>query len=100
MPAIRSGGMAGAFVPGATVEHTKGVCTALIPIRVAYEKHRSLIHFMRKHFTAYYPSSFMALVSLLVSTRFVLLAPRVWLRARLARTRRPRAGVRVPAVRR
>ena len=88
------------FVPGATVEHTKGVCTALIPIHVAYEKHRSLIHFMRKHVTAYYPSSFMALVSLLVSTRFVLLAPRVWLRARLARTRRPRAGVRVPAVRR
>lgn len=88
------------FVPDATVEHTKGVCTATIPIRVAYEKHRSLMHFLRKHFTAYYPSSFMALVSVLVTTRFVLLAPRVWLRARVAQSRRPRTGVRVPVVRR
>ena len=85
------------FVPDAQVEHTGGVCSLSMPVRVAYEKHRSLIRFLRKHFTAYYPSSFMALVSTLVTLRFLLLAPRIWLRAHM--TPRPRlvGGTRMPA---
>ena len=87
------------FVPDAQVEHTLGVCSLSMPVRVAYEKHRSLIRFLRKHFTAYYPSSFMALVSALVTARFLLLAPRIWLRAHA----RPRTGLvggsRLPAAR-
>lgn len=67
------------FSPAAIVEHTRGVCSAKRPIRAEYHKHRSLIRFLRKHFTAYYPSSFMALVAVMVSIRFVLLMPRlIW----------------------
>lgn len=59
------------FVPGAVVEHTQGVCSRSRPVRVEAHKHRSLVRFLRKNFTAYYPSSFMAVVSALVLIRFV-----------------------------
>lgn len=70
------------FAPAAVVEHTRGVCSAKRPVRAEYHKHRSLIRFLRKHFTAYYPSSFMALVAVMVSVRFMMLIPRLlWHRA-------------------
>jgi len=87
------------FVPDAQVEHTRGVCSLSTPVRVSYEKHRSLIRFLRKHFTAYYPSSFMALVSALVTIRFLLLAPRIWLRAHARPHTRLAGGTRMPAPR-
>lgn len=59
------------FTPHAIVEHTRGVCGRQHPIRVEYHKHKSLITFLRKHFTEYYPSSFMAAVYLVVAMRFV-----------------------------
>jgi hypothetical protein len=65
------------FVPEAVAEHTHGVCSAHAPMRVEYHKHRSLIRFLRKHFTTYYPSSFMALVAGLVTLRFAVLVPRL-----------------------
>mgnify|MGYP002875628930 CR=1 FL=1 len=60
------------FVPHAVVEHTQGVCSRRAPFRVAYAKHRSLVRFLRKHFTRYYPSSFMTLVTGIVMARFIL----------------------------
>jgi GT2 family glycosyltransferase len=64
------------FVPSAVVEHTQGICSASRPLRTEAAKHRSLVRFMRKHFTAYYPSSFMAVVSMLVAIRFFMVALR------------------------
>ena len=58
------------FAPHAVVEHTRGVCSRQRPIRVEYHKHKSLITFLRKHFTEYYPSSFMAAVYVVVAMRF------------------------------
>ena len=82
------------FVPDAVVEHTLGVCSASMPVRIEYEKHRSLVYFLKKHFTSYYPSSFMALVSTLVLARFLAVVPRLLLgRVPLARVRR---SVRTP----
>lgn len=85
------------FVPGATVVHAQGVSSASRPVRVAYEKHRSLIRFLRKHFTTYYPSSFMALVTALVTIRFVALVPRIWLRGHAAPKRPIVEAPRLPA---
>jgi GT2 family glycosyltransferase len=62
------------FVPQAVVEHTQGVCSRGRVRRVAYHKHRSLLIFLGKHFTQFYPSLFMALVSCAVTVRFVLVA--------------------------
>ena len=62
------------FVPEAVVEHTQGVCSASRPIRTEFYKHQSLIQFLRKHFTTFYPSSFMAIVTALVGLRFALVA--------------------------
>ncbi len=58
------------FAPRAVVEHTQGVCGRGRARRVAYHKHRSLLIFLRKNFTQFYPSSFMALVSFAVTLRF------------------------------
>jgi len=62
------------FAPRAVVEHTQGVCGRGRVRRVAYHKHRSLLIFLRKNFTQYYPSSFMALVSFAVTLRFAVIA--------------------------
>jgi GT2 family glycosyltransferase len=62
------------FVPDAIVEHTQGACSARRPFRVEFHKHRSLIRFLRKHFAAFYPSSFMSAVAALVAIRFCLVA--------------------------
>jgi GT2 family glycosyltransferase len=58
------------FVPAAVVEHTQGVCSASRPLRSEAAKHRSLVRFLRKNFTGFYPSSFMTAVSGLVALRF------------------------------
>ena len=62
------------FVPDAVVEHIQGGSSGRHPLRVEFHKHRSLIRFLRKHFTAFYPSSFMAVVAALVAARFCLVA--------------------------
>ncbi len=62
------------FVPQAVVEHTQGVCSRGRVRRVAYHKHRSLLIFLEKHFTQFYPSLFMALVSCAVTVRFFCVA--------------------------
>jgi GT2 family glycosyltransferase len=59
------------FTPHAVVEHTRGVCGRSQPVRVEYHKHKSLITFLRKHFTKFYPSSFMAVVYVVVAMRFI-----------------------------
>ena len=74
------------FVPGAVVEHTQGVCSASRPLRTEAAKHRSLVRFLRKNFVGLYPSSFMAVVSALVTLRFGLVALRVLARRRGRRT--------------
>lgn len=61
------------FAPRAVVEHTQGVCGRGRVRRVAYHKHRSLLIFLRKNFTQFYPSSFMALVSFAVTVRFAVI---------------------------
>ncbi len=68
------------FVPDAVVEHAQGVCGARRPVRVEYHKHRSLTRFLRKHFAAFYPSSFMAALSALVALRFCCIALRLMVR--------------------
>lgn len=65
------------FVPDAVVEHTQGVCGANCALRVEFHKHRSLTRFLRKHFAAFYPSSFMAVLSMLVALRFCAIAVRL-----------------------
>ncbi len=65
------------FVPDAVVEHTQGMCGAKRPVRVEFHKHRSLIRFLRKHFAAFYPSSFMAVLSMMVALRFCAVAVRL-----------------------
>lgn len=67
---FQSAGMHVVFVPQAVVEHTQGVCGRGRPIRVEYHKHKSLIAFLKKHFAAFYPSSFMAIVYGVVFLRF------------------------------
>lgn len=62
------------FVPNVTVRHVGGVSSASRPVRVELYKHVSLVRFLRKHFTAYYPSAFMAIVVALVFTRFAVIA--------------------------
>ena len=74
---FQSAGFKVLFVPGAVVEHTQGVCSRSRPIRVEAYKHRSLVRFLRKNFTAYYPSSFMAIVSTLVLARFASVSVRM-----------------------
>jgi GT2 family glycosyltransferase len=64
------------FVPDAVVEHTQGVCSQGRIRRVAYHKHRSMLIFLNKHFTQFYPTLFMALVSCAVTFRFLLVALR------------------------
>jgi len=55
------------FVPAAIVEHTQGVCSAGRPLRVEYYKHRSLIEFLSKNFSQFYPRPFITVVRLLVN---------------------------------
>jgi GT2 family glycosyltransferase len=62
------------FVPDAVVEHSQGGSSGGNPLRVEFHKHRSLIRFLRKHFAAFYPSSFMAAVAVLVAARFCVIA--------------------------
>ena len=70
------------FVPDARVEHAQGVCSKSRPIRVEYQKHRSMIQFLRKHFVRIYPAFFMTTVSLLVTLRFCLVLLRLLFRSR------------------
>jgi GT2 family glycosyltransferase len=72
------------FVPDAVVQHAQGVSSAKNLFRAEFHKHRSLIRFLRKHFAAYYPSSFMAAVAALVAARFCWVALRVAVRRRPA----------------
>jgi GT2 family glycosyltransferase len=81
---FQSAGLKILFVPGAVVEHTQGVCSRSRPIRVEAYKHRSLVRFLRKNFTTYYPSSFMAVVSALVLARFASVSMRMLVRGRTA----------------
>lgn len=82
---FQSAGLKIVFVPAAVVEHTQGVCSRSRPIRVEAHKHRSLVRFLRKNFTAYYPSSFMAVVSALVLVRFTSVSASMLVRGRTAR---------------
>lgn len=82
---FQSAGFKILFVPSAVVEHTQGVCSRTRPIRVEAHKHRSLVRFLRKNFTAYYPSSFMAVVSTLVLARFASVSVRMFIRGHIAR---------------
>ncbi len=59
------------FAPAASVTHTRGVCGRDRIRRVEYYKHRSLIRFLHKNFTQFYPSSFMALVTFEVILRLI-----------------------------
>lgn len=82
---FQSAGLKIVFVPAAVVEHTQGVCSRSRPIRVEAHKHRSLVRFLRKNFTAYYPSSFMAIVSALVLIRFLSVSTSILVSGRTAR---------------
>lgn len=82
---FHSAGLKVVFVPAAVVEHTQGVCSRTRPISAEAHKHRSLVRFLRKNFTAYYPSSFMAVVSALVLARFASVTMSMLLSGRAVR---------------
>lgn len=65
------------FVPSARVIHHRGVSSRRAPLMVAWHKHRSLVRFLRRNFTGYYPSSFMAILRFMVSLRFLWLAAKI-----------------------
>lgn len=65
------------FVPGAVAYHVGGVSGRDRPYRVEMHKHTSLIRFVRANFASYYPSAFIAFVSLIVYARWLTLVVRM-----------------------
>lgn len=61
------------FVPDVAVVHYKGTCSTASPIRVSWYKHKGMIRFYHKFFRHQYPSVLMALVVVVVWSRFALL---------------------------
>lgn len=68
------------FVPSARVVHERGVSSRGHPWRVSWAKHRSLVRFLRRNFTGYYPSIFMLMLRVMVMTRFVWIAAKISMR--------------------
>jgi len=62
------------FVPSAKITHALGVCGRSRPIFVEWHKHRGMIRFYNKFFRHQYPGGLMALVTLGVWLRFLLVA--------------------------
>lgn len=74
------------FVPDVAVVHYKGTCSAASPIRVSWYKHKGMVRFYHKFFRHQYPSVLMALVVVVVWSRFTLLtlaniARKFWIRS-------------------
>lgn len=65
------------FVPDAVARHVGGVSGRDRPIRVEVHKHTSLIRFVRANFAEFYPSAFIAFVSLIVYLRWLTIAVRI-----------------------
>ncbi|CAN0447513.1 unnamed protein product, partial [Laminaria digitata] len=65
------------FVPNAVAHHVGGVSGRDRPYRVEAHKHTSLIRFVRSNFARYYPSAFIAFVSLVVYARWLTLVVRM-----------------------
>jgi GT2 family glycosyltransferase len=65
------------FVPQAIAHHVGGFSGRNSPYRVEMHKHTSLIRFIRLNFASYYPSAFIAFVSLIVYVRLLMLVVRV-----------------------
>jgi len=65
------------FVPGAVAHHVGGVSGRKRPYRVEAHKHASLIRFVRANFASYYPSAFIAFVSLIVYARWLTVVMRM-----------------------
>ncbi|MBO6783780.1 MAG: glycosyltransferase family 2 protein [Alphaproteobacteria bacterium] len=70
------------FVPGAIAHHVGGVSGRNRPYRVEAHKHASLIRFVRTNFASYYPSAFIAFVSLIVYARWLTVVGRMALLGR------------------
>lgn len=70
------------FVPDAIAHHVGGVSGRDRRLRVEAHKHASLIRFVRSNFAQYYPSAFIALVSLVVYIRWVAVVTRLVLGGR------------------
>lgn len=64
------------FVPHAIAHHVGGVSGRNRRFRVEAHKHASLIRFVHANFAQYYPSAFIAFVSLIVCFRFFAVAIR------------------------
>jgi GT2 family glycosyltransferase len=71
---FRTAGWQILFVPGVEIIHNKGVCSADRPIRVEWHKHKGMVLFYRKFFRQQYPVGLMYLVTVMVWTRFTILA--------------------------
>lgn len=65
------------FVPDAIAHHVGGVSGRNWPLRVEAHKHTSLIRFVRANFAQFYPSAFIAFVSLIVYVRWLTVALRM-----------------------
>ena len=65
------------FVPGAVAHHVGGVSGRKRPYRVEAHKHASLIRFVRANFASYYPSAFIAFVSVIVYARWLTVVVRM-----------------------
>lgn len=65
------------FVPGAVAHHVGGVSGRKRRYRVEAHKHASLIRFVRANFASYYPSAFIAFVSLIVYARWLTVVVRM-----------------------
>lgn len=62
------------FVPSAKIVHEQGVCGSSKPIFVEWHKHKGMLRFYRKFFRYQYPGLLMALVTVGVLIRFVMVA--------------------------
>ena len=65
------------FVPDAVAHHVGGFSSRTRPFRVEAYKHTSLVRFVKKNFTRYYPLGFLALVSWVVYVRWLAVVVRL-----------------------
>ncbi len=71
------------FVPTVRIEHLKGGSSQQRPVRVEWHKHRGMVRYYRKFFSADHPGYLMRLIELAVWGRFVALTPWLWVRKAL-----------------
>jgi GT2 family glycosyltransferase len=75
---IRDAGYAVAYVPEALVTHHIGVSRGPAPARVVWERHRSMLRYVRRHFAWSWPLVALAGAGLMARAAILLLARWLW----------------------